>query len=200
MAFGDVDAWLIDLDGTLYKAGWVKLGMALELLLGGLTVAPVLRRFRHVHEEIRDLDAKGDPFRLQLEHAAEALGKPPDVVETIVREWMFRRPAKWIARAKREALFAEIRSFRAQGGKTAVVSDYPARDKLAALGEPELFDVVVASGEPGGPPRLKPDPAGYLRAAEALRVAPARCLVIGDREDADCAAARAAGAQFRLVR
>ena len=42
----DVDAWLIDLDGTLYKAGLVKLGMAAELLLGGLTVAPVLRRFR----------------------------------------------------------------------------------------------------------------------------------------------------------
>src|SRR5690242_3743892 len=117
MAFGDVDAWLIDLDGTLYTAGWVKLGMAAELLLGGLTVAPVLRRFRHEHEQIRDLDAQGDPFRLQLERAAEALGKPADVVETIVREWMFRRPAKWIARAKREALFAEIRAFRAEGGK-----------------------------------------------------------------------------------
>ena len=33
------------------------------------------------------------------------VGKPADVVETIVREWMFRRPTKWIARAKREALF-----------------------------------------------------------------------------------------------
>jgi HAD superfamily hydrolase (TIGR01549 family) len=200
MALGDADAWLLDLDGTLYTARWVKLGMALELLLGGLTVAPVLRRFRHVHEQIRDLDAGGDPFRLQLERAAAALGKPADAVEAIVREWMFRRPAKWIARAKREALFTEIRAFRAQGGKTAVVSDYPAREKLAALGEPELFDVVVASGEPGGPARLKPDPAGYLRAAAALGVTPARCLVIGDREDADGAAARAAGARFRLIR
>ena len=86
------------------------------------------------------------------------------------------------------------------GGRTAVVSDYPARKKLAALGEPELFEVVVASGEPGGPKRLKPDPEGYLRAAEALGVRPERCLVIGDRDDADGAAARAAGMQFRLMR
>jgi HAD superfamily hydrolase (TIGR01549 family) len=200
MAFGDVDAWLLDLDGTLYTAGWVKFGMAAELALGGLNVAGVLRHFRHEHERIRDLDAGGDPFRFQLERAAEGLGKPVEVVEAIVREWMIRRPAKWIARAKREELFAEIRTFRAQGGKTAVVSDYPARDKLAALGEPELFDAVVASGEPGGPPRLKPDPAGYLRAATTLGVAPARCLVIGDRDDADGAAARALGAQFRLIR
>jgi HAD superfamily hydrolase (TIGR01549 family) len=200
MAFDDVDAWLLDLDGTLYAATWVKFGMALELGLGGLGVAGVLRRFRHEHERIRELDAGGDPFRLQLERAAEGAGKPVEVVEAIVREWMIRRPAKWISRAKRKGLFEEIRAFRARGGKTAVVSDYPARDKLAALGEPELFDAVVASGEPGGPPRLKPDPAGYLRAANLLGVAPERCLVIGDRDDADGAAARALGAKFRLIR
>ncbi|HEV8245640.1 MAG TPA: HAD family hydrolase, partial [Polyangiaceae bacterium] len=80
------------------------------------------------------------------------------------------------------------------------VSDYPAQRKLAALGTPELFDVVVASGEPGGPRRLKPHPEGFLRAAEALGVAPARCLVIGDREDADGLAARAAGMGFRLMK
>lgn len=200
MAFADADAWLLDLDGTLYAAPRVKLGMALELVFGGLGVAPVLRRFRKEHEAIRDLDAGGDPFRFQIERTAQALGKSPEMVEAIVREWMIRRPGKWLARAKRESLFAEIRAFRAKGGKTAVVSDYPARDKLAALGEPELFDVVVASGEPGGPPRLKPDPAGYSLAASALGVAPERCLVIGDRDDADGAAARALGAQFRLIR
>ncbi len=92
-----------------------------------------------------------------------------------------------------------IRDFRGRGGRTALVSDYPARDKLRAIGSLELFEVVVASGEPGGPLRLKPDPSGMLRAAEALGVAPAECLVIGDREDADGAAARAAGMTFRRV-
>jgi beta-phosphoglucomutase-like phosphatase (HAD superfamily) len=60
--------------------------------------------------------------------------------------------------------------------------------------------VVVASGEPGGPLRLKPHPNGMLQAAEALAVAPVRCLVIGDRDDADGLAARSAGMAFRLMR
>ncbi|MGE5786496.1 MAG: HAD hydrolase-like protein, partial [Myxococcales bacterium] len=36
--------------------------------------------------------------------------------------------------------------------------------------------------------------------AKSLGVEPTRCLVIGDRVDADGAAAKAAGMSFRLVR
>ncbi len=193
-------AWLVDLDGTLYEARWVKLLMAAELAIAGWNAIPTLRRFRHEHENVRAEQHEGDPFRLQLELTARALERDPEHVERHVRTWMFERPGKWIARFKRSSLFSEIRDFRAGGGKTAVVSDYPALAKLSALGEPELFDTVVASGEPGGPRRLKPHPEGYLRAAELLGVAPAKCLVIGDRDDADGAAARAAGMQFRLMR
>lgn len=73
------------------------------------------------------------------------------------------------------------------------------KKKLRALAVQDLFDVVVASGEDHSPRNLKPDPEGYLRAAELLQVEPAQCLVIGDREDADGAAARAANMGFRLV-
>ncbi|HMJ15422.1 MAG TPA: HAD-IA family hydrolase, partial [Polyangiaceae bacterium] len=67
-------------------------------------------------------------------------------------------------------------------------------------GHATLFDTVVASGEPDGPRRLKPHPDGYLAAAQRLGVPAERCLVIGDRQDADGAAATAAGMQFRWVR
>ncbi len=194
------EAWLVDLDGTLYEARWVKLMMAAELALAGWGALPTLRRFRHEHERVRELEHEGDPFRAQLQLTAQALSRDPAHVESHVRDWMFERPGKWIARFKRRSLLGEIRDFRASGGKTAVVSDYPALSKLSALGERELFDTVVASGEPGGPRRLKPDPEGYLRAAEVLGVSPPKCLVIGDRDDADGAAARAAGMQFRLMR
>lgn len=200
------EAWLVDLDGTLYEARWVKLFMALELALFGWPALATLRKFRSEHERLRHEASTAplalhdeSPFATQLARTAHALDVPVSEVERLVRIWMFERPAKWIARFPRRALLAEVQQFKASGGRTALVSDYPARRKLEALGASPWFDVVVANGEANGPERLKPDPQGYLRAAELLGVAPERCLVIGDREDADGAAARAAKMNFRLV-
>lgn len=199
----EYSAWLVDLDGTLYWAPGVKLAMACELALLGWGVARRLQRFRHEHEALREETRVAavdmDPFRVQLERAARALAIEVHELERDVRDWMIRRPGRYIGWFRRKALLKEIRDFRARGGRAGLVSDYPARDKLGALGATELFDVVVASGEAGGPRRLKPDPDGYLRAASSLGVEPARCLVIGDRDDADGAAARAAGMAFRKI-
>jgi FMN phosphatase YigB (HAD superfamily) len=199
------DAWLVDLDGTLYAAGPVKLAMAAELLLCGWGAVGTLRRFRLEHERLRREQAglvdpaPADPFAAQLRRTAAALSLDVTVVEACVRKWMFERPGKWLRPVRRSSLLAEIAAFRVAGGRTGLVSDYPARAKLRALGAESLFDVVVASGEPDGPSRLKPDPEGYLRAAERLGVVPQRCLVIGDRDDADGAAAAAAHMDFRHV-
>jgi FMN phosphatase YigB (HAD superfamily) len=193
-------AWLVDLDGTLYAPVPVKLLMGAELAFTGWSAAPVLKRFREEHERVRELGLEGDPFVLQMERTAEALGRPVADVEGHVRDWMIERPGRWLAAFRRRALLDEIGAFRRAGGRTALVSDYPARRKLEALGATALFDAVIAAGEPGGPTRLKPHPDGYLRAAAALDVEPTACLVIGDREDADGAAARSAGMAFRRIR
>jgi HAD superfamily hydrolase (TIGR01509 family) len=198
-------AWLVDLDGTLYRHKPVQLAMALELLLFGWGSIKTLRTFRHSHEALRgEVGAPSalalSPFERQLEHAARALGRERSEVERVVRHWMFERPLKWVARAKRAPLLEALAAYRAAGGKTALVSDYPASGKLQALGATSLFDLVVSNGEPGGPSQLKPHPEGYLSAAERLGVEPARCLVIGDRDDADGGAARAAGMGLCLIR
>ena len=198
-------AWLVDLDGTLYAPLLVKFAMAGELFVGGWGAIGTLRRFRFEHERLRHEQAAGldsaddDPFTVQLRRTADALALEATVVEARVREWMFERPGKWLRRAQRTALLEEIAAFRAAGGRTALVSDYPARAKLRALGAESLFEVVVASGEPNGPMRLKPHPQGYLRAAALLGVDPEHCLVIGDRDDADGAAAQAAKMAFRRI-
>jgi HAD superfamily hydrolase (TIGR01549 family) len=197
----DPRAWLVDLDGTLYHATPVKLAMALELAFAGLRVAPLLRRFRAEHERLRDArdEAAGDPFARQLAGAAFALRVEAATLHGVVEEWMIERPGKWLRLARRRGFLAELASFRAAGGKSALVSDYPARRKLSALGAAALFDAIVASGEPGGPRALKPSPEGYLAAATLLGVTAAECLVIGDRLDADGEAARRAGMAFRRV-
>ena len=198
-------AWLVDLDGTLYRHKPVQLAMVVELLLFGWGAIKTLRTFRHSHEALRaeSVDAATlalSPFQRQLNHAAQQLGRTPEDVERVVQEWMFRRPLKWVARSKRADLLDELRRYRAGGGKTALVTDYPASAKLSALGAVELFELVVSNGEPGGPSKLKPDPEGYLSAASRLGVPPEACLVIGDRDDADGAAARAAGMSVHIIR
>ncbi len=196
------EAWLLDLDGTLYRSGPVKLAMAAELALRGPAAVRTLHRFRREHEWMREHQSEPceSPYRLQLQRTAEAIGADPAGVERLVSEWMHLRPGKWLRRFRRNRLIAELHEFRGGGGRAALISDYPARAKLRALECSQLFDAIVANGEPSGPRFLKPHPEGYLRAAEALGVSPKRCLVVGDRQEADGEAARRAGMDFRRIK
>ncbi|HMJ16473.1 MAG TPA: hypothetical protein VK524_33900, partial [Polyangiaceae bacterium] len=117
-----VQAWLIDLDGTLYRPTWVKLAMAAELGLLGLGVVRTLRHFREEHERIRAelRDEVPCPYRLQLERTATALELEGQHVEACVTEWMIERPGKWIRLFRRGALIEEIAAFRQAGGRTAL--------------------------------------------------------------------------------
>lgn len=198
------DAWLVDLDGTLYWQAPVRWLMAGELVLTGPHRLRAIACFRREQERMRSEATIGDgeasPYEQQLARSAAILGCRSESLAATVRYWMEGRPAKWLRLFRRRGLLQEIADFRAQGGRTAVVSDYPATNKLAGMQIASLFDVVVASGEAGGPHALKPDPAGYLLAARLLQIEPARCLVVGDRADADGEAARRAGMAFRLIR
>jgi FMN phosphatase YigB (HAD superfamily) len=201
MASVTYQAWLVDLDGTLYYQTALQLAMALELALGGWSAIPFIQAFREEHERMRRETAEplADPYRLQIERTAARLGRPAEDVRRVVTQWMISRPCRWLRPLRRRGLLRDIADFRRRGGKTALVSDYPAQAKLEAMGIAHFFDVVIASGESTEPLRLKPWPDGYLLAAERLRVPPASCLVIGDRPDADGQSAQRAGMAFRRV-
>ncbi|MFT7486936.1 MAG: FMN phosphatase YigB (HAD superfamily) [Candidatus Paceibacteria bacterium] len=192
---------LVDLDGTLYSAKPLKLVMGLELLLTGLPKLQKIRAFRKEHEALRESaeDCAGDPFARQLQNAAQKLGCSCAELESVVRHWMVDRPCRWLRFFRNTELLEELANFRLAGGRCALVSDYPARKKLVALNALQLFDEVLANGEPGGPTHLKPNPAGYLEAARRLGVLASECLVIGDRPDADGLAAERAGMAYRKV-
>lgn len=200
-------AWLVDFDGTLYHARPVQLLMALELALFGWKVLPVLKRFRKSHEQLRRgelethpaRDVTLSPFEQQIAITAVDLGRSKADVLTIIEHWMMERPRRWIRLFARKGLLAELKHFKVNGGKLALVSDYPLRVKMQALASQLDFDAVVASGEAGGPKALKPAPDGYLTAASSVGAEPSECLVIGDRRDADGGAAAAAGMAFRLI-
>ena len=194
-------AWLIDLDGTLYWAGPVRVAMAIEMVLLGPKAARVIWRFRREHEDLRrePFSADGDIYLLQMSRTAAACGASLSDVHAIVDEWMIVRPAKWVRLFRRRHLIKQIRRFRQRGGLVAIVSDYPARYKLQKLQLIDLPHVIIANGEDCPPRRLKPSPDGYQKASERLGVEPSACLVIGDRLDADGVAATRANMAFQKV-
>lgn len=210
-AMTDYRAWLVDLDGTLYRPRGVKLAMAAELALLGWRDIRIVRAFRHEHERMRDAVASGSPqdtstntversaFEQQIQGTALGLSMPEADVERVIARWMFERPGKWLKLFRRRGLLKKIAHFRQNGGRTALVSDYPASRKLSAMGAANLFEVVISNGEQGTTFALKPSPAAFIAAAERLGVAPDDCLVIGDRDDADGQAARSAGMDFYHV-
>ena len=194
-------AWLIDLDGTLYRPLPVKIAMGLQLCFASSHTRQVFRSFRHEHEALRASEETtiDQPFTEQLSRTAQRLGCSVEEVKAVIDDWMFVRPGRWLRRFRREDLIKEIAQFKANGGRTALISDYPVRVKLQALEATGLFDVVVANGETDERYRLKPAPDALLLAARLLGVAPAECLVLGDRPDADGLAAQRAGMAFRRI-
>lgn len=194
----DYQAWLIDLDGTLFHIRPIQCIMALELLFGGRRHWKIIREFRRQLDVVRSLepDSKSSPYDLQVTLTAQQLGIKTAEVLDVVQEWMIRRPSRWLSIFSRRKMGKAIRAFRAQGGRTALVSDYPAEVKLRALGLADCFDVVVANGETTALKKLKPSPDGYLLAAESLGLPTNGCLVVGDRDEMDGAAAERAGIEY----
>jgi putative hydrolase of the HAD superfamily len=74
--------------------------------------------------------------------------------------------------------------------------DVSLHDVLAELDWTARFDVVVTSAELGV---AKPDPRLFLVALDALGVAPAGAVHVGDDLEADVAGARAAGVRPVLI-
>lgn len=207
-----------DLDGTLYDLQRLR-WLMLRQLLGhawqsrSLDTLLTLRTFRRVREALgrADTDAPeatdaaldeatdalahdaAPPFvDAQYRRTAVAHGKQPAEVAVLAHEWLERRPLPLLAQCRYPHVAALFAGLRAAGIKVAVFSDYPANEKLAALG---LEAWPVASATDSDVARLKPDPAGLNLILQKTGISPAQALMIGDRFDRDGAAAQRAGVQ-----
>jgi HAD superfamily hydrolase (TIGR01549 family) len=197
-------AVLFDVDGTMYRQEPLRRLMALQLLAWMLR-APIAapRRikalvvYRRAHESLRR-SGRQDVATAQIEAAAAATRLSADSIRTVVQEWMHERPLKHLRRLKAtglDELLARLESARVHIG---VLSDYPARKKLQALGLAERFSPVLCSTEPAID-ALKPHPRGFLHACAQWSLAPAEVLMVGDRPDADGAGASASGMPCVLI-
>lgn len=192
--WNEIDLVVFDVDGTLYDQRRLRRAMLRPLLAAAwesrsLDLLRTLRTFRRVREALGEQQA-ADFLQLQYIRTANRHNTTSEAVRGLATEWMERRPLPLLAGCRYPHLDALFAGLRAHGKQVAVFSDYPALDKLAALGL--RADVVVCATDPHVA-RLKPDPAGLLEILRRTGVPAQRALMIGDRADRDGVAALRAG-------
>ncbi len=192
---------LFDVDGTLYHQAPLRLCMGLELAVLPLRSSPASARrtwsaisaFRRVREELRDPGVAEAPLaRLQFERAAERVGMEVDEVEAVVSEWIFRRPLRYLRRCRRAGIESLLDALAARGVPAGVFSDYPAREKLEALGLSDRISLVACATD-AEINAFKPDPRGFAWCCERWGLEPSRVLYVGDRVEVDARGAANAG-------
>lgn len=190
----DIDLVVFDVDGTLYDQKRLRLLMLRRLLAAtwksrSLDTLRTLQTFRQVREALGD-HPEPDFMRLQYARTAARHNKSEDDVRALAADWLERQPLPFLAGCRYPHLDRLFAGLRSAGKQIAVFSDYPAKDKLAALG---LQAAPVVCATDADIARLKPDPRGLLAILRQTGLPAERALMVGDRFDRDAAAARSAG-------
>ncbi len=191
------DAVLFDKDGTLFdfNATWVA------------WVEGMLDRWSGGENELADRLAASigfdRPARRFLTSSVVIAGTPNDVAEAVATA-LAVAPASLVSRLNTEATAAPtveavplmplLEGFAAAGLRLGVATndaEAPARAHLAAAGVEAAFDFIAGSDSGHGG---KPAPGMLLAFAEAVDIAPARVVMVGDSTH-DLLAGRAAGMQ-----
>jgi HAD superfamily hydrolase (TIGR01549 family) len=201
-------AVLLDVDGTLYHQRHLRLLIALELCTLPLTTLSIrsayhtwrsIRHLRCVREELRSWgESTGCLARLQYAEAAKQTQDQPAAVENAVSEWLYKRPLKYLRLCRHPGIEAFLSFLEHRGLQVGVFSDYPAIDKLKALGLFDRIPVVLCATDPEIN-AFKPHPKGFLRACAIWGVPPEEVLYVGDRPEVDAAGAAAAGMSCAII-
>jgi len=195
------DAVVFDVDGTLYQQRGLRRRMLIDLLKSALFSATgrqdlrILRQFREDRETLASRVTCGFA-EAQYRITAEALVLPPDRVREAVDRWIHRRPLRYLRKYRTPGVKVWMDALRAEGVRLGVYSEYPAKEKVAAL-DLEV-DALTCSTDPEVD-AFKPDPKGLRVVLQRLGVEPARALYVGDRDDRDRPCAEAAGTAYLRI-
>jgi putative hydrolase of the HAD superfamily len=183
-----------DVDGTLYSQSKLRARIVPELLLASalnfdLRAMRIIRAYRDARERLADQEREAfDP--VLLAEVARNCGANEALVEAVTDEWLQRRPLRLLAACRYDGVAQFFDLVRRSGRRIAILSDYPAHEKLKAMHL--AADVVVWAGEPEVA-IMKPHPRGLEVLLARSGVAAQEAILIGDRPERDGAAGRRAG-------
>lgn len=189
----EIEAVIFDVDGTLYSQRKMHMYMICDLLFYYLRHPLAVDELRIIYlfRKIRYSVLEGNNLeRSQYTAVAVLLKISEEKVRAVVAQWIEKRPLRYIKRCRYSYMPELFRVLQQSNMCIAAVSDYPVVKKLHAL---ELTAEVMVCSTDRAIEFFKPNPKGFLFAADSLGVPPKNCLVIGDREDKDGEAARRAG-------
>jgi len=214
MNFTDIDAVIVDLDGTMVDT----LGdfcVALNLMLADLP-APFSDR-QVSPATVERLVGKGSEHLIKsvLEHvshvqaainfddAAEAAKPPEDPGQALYPQaWALYQRHYLAINGQHAHLYPDVlgglAQLKARGLKLACLTNKPTAFAQALLRDKGLTPFFEFTFGGDAFERKKPDPMPLLKTCEALGTEPARTLMIGDSSN-DARAARAAGCPVLLV-
>jgi putative hydrolase of the HAD superfamily len=200
-------ALVFDVDGTLYRQRRLRCHIAYRFARSlalspaeGVQAWRAIRAYRRAQETLRtQSEPCADVARAQLRLAAQNAGMPVEQVERWVVRWMEREPLSLLSACVMEDLHETLTQARRRGLRLGVFSDYPAVEKLRALGVLDLFDSIVSAQDPEVQ-RFKPHPRGIEVTLKRLCVAKEQAVYVGDRADVDVEAAGRAGMRCVIVR
>ncbi len=204
---GSLKALIFDVDGTLYEQGPVRRAILYRILrahrtspVQGLRTLRMLYAYRKAQEVLRENPSdSSDIASAQLLIASRRMGVSAETIAPCIARWMEQEPLPLLARSLRKGI-VELLQWKRRNVACglAVLSDYSADRKLAAMGLTGFFDVVVTAQDPEVQ-RFKPDPAGLELVLQRLAVRMSEAVYIGDREDVDAVAASRAGIQYFIL-
>jgi HAD superfamily hydrolase (TIGR01549 family) len=168
---------------------WHLLGMFLtETGMGRVAIAcKELAALKRHRAEINGFRAVGGALPASLKQNRQ------ETLVEIEKRWYGRAIQKSGLRAGVTDLISFL---EARDISQVVISDFEAAYKLEALGLQGRFRSTYVGERLGS---VKPSPVGFQRAAADFGVATADLLHLGDREDRDDAAARAAGCKCLIL-
>lgn len=188
----DYKLYVFDLDGTLYDQPKLRLIMAMRLMLYymchpvSVNELFILQHFRKVKDTWTGGSAEEDIYK----KVADDKKTFPDKVAGIVKRWIYDNPLSALPAVCDMRLVRWIGDLRQDGKTVVVLSDYPTKDKLDAMG-------VEVDGQYGPDDKrineLKPSPKGLQVIMDDYGISREEVIMIGDRDEKDGECARAAG-------
>ncbi len=193
----DIEAVILDLDGTIYD----KRHLPLCLVLRNLLWLPFLSAEQKTRRELRGqfFGTEEQFYEAFFNRMAQGRFFSP----AMARAWYFQKYMPSMVHAlkhyrPRPWLNGFLAACRKRHLYVVVYSDYGCvEQKLYALGmHADMFDFVISAPALGG---LKPAKECAAEVANRMNVKPEHCLFVGDREDTDGMSAQSIGAKFYLI-